>query len=247
MKRARTLSEIFSILEDTASIKAMLTWPKFSMTSYKMISALAKQNISPRTVLDIGANVGHICRGLRQIIFTRTCHSFEPLPDSVTELRKNVHSLSNVTVYPYALGEEDGEVSIHLNSQSRASSILPLAQAHRKAFPEAQEKKTITVPVSSLDELLAKTQLPSPVLLKIDVQGYETHTLRENCETLKQVDYAILETSFKPMYQNELLFMNIVRLMKSYGLHLSRPAGWLTAPKNGEILQMDALFVKDRS
>jgi hypothetical protein len=53
----------------------------------------------------------------------------------------------------------------------------------------------------------------------------------------------ILEASFKPMYEGEMLFMDIVRLMEEYGL---RPVGWLSEPKTGEILQMDALFKRSK-
>jgi len=66
--------------------------------------------------------------------------------------------------------------------------------------------------------------------------------LRGGLKTLQRVDYVILEASFKPMYEGEMLFMNIVRLMEEYGFHFLRPVGWLSHPKTGEILQTDALF-----
>jgi len=61
-------------------------------------------------------------------------------------------------------------------------------------------------------------------------------------KTLQQVDFVILEASFKPMYEGEMLFMDIVRLMEEYGFRFLRPVGWLSHPKTGEILQMDTLF-----
>jgi len=44
------------------------------------------------------------------------------------------------------------------------------------------------------------------------------------------------------MYEGEMLFMDIVHLMKEYGFHFLRSVGWLFRPKIGEILHMDALF-----
>lgn len=242
MSLVHKMSHLFSLLEDPGSLKALLTWPKFSVTSYKMISSLVKQGLRPRTVLDVGANVGQFAVAAAKLFPNVQVHSFEPLPDCVAELRKHAASLGNLTIYPVALGEQEGEVTMHVNAQSRASSVLPLAQAHLTAFPEAREQKEIKVRVTTLDHILASTNLPRPILLKIDVQGYEAQTLRGASATLKQVDYAVLESSFKPMYDGELLFMDIVRLMEAQGMRFGRPVGWLAAPSNGEILQMDALF-----
>jgi len=57
-----------------------------------------------------------------------------------------------------------------------------------------------------------------------------------------RVEYVVLEASFKPMYEGEMLFMDIVRLMEGYGFSFLRPVGLLSDPRTGEIIQMDALF-----
>jgi len=46
------------------------------------------------------------------------------------------------------------------------------------------------------------------------------------------------------MYEGELLFMDILRMMEEQGFRFERPVGWLAASENGEILQMDALFAR---
>jgi len=43
-----------------------------------------------------------------------------------------------------------------------------------------------------------------------------------------------------------MLFMDIVRLMEEYGFQFLRPVGWLSEPKTGEILHMDALFKRSK-
>ena len=44
------------------------------------------------------------------------------------------------------------------------------------------------------------------------------------------------------MYDGEMLFMDLVRLMEAHGFQFMRPVGWLANPNSGEILQIDALF-----
>lgn len=241
MKKIQT---VLSLLEDINSVKALITWPKFSITSYFVVSGLAKQGVLPATVLDVGANVGQFATASAKLFPDVRVHSFEPGPDCAKRLRKNVSGLGNVAVYPFALGDDEGEVSFHVNFHSHSSSILPLAQAHHDAFPDARETQVIKVKVSTLDRIFANVEFRSPVLLKLDVQGYEAQTLRGGAETLKRVDYVLLETSFKPMYERELLFMDIVRMMEEQGFRFERPVDWLSAPGTGEILQMDALFVR---
>lgn len=207
-----------------------------------MISDLVRQGVLPSTVIDVGANVGQFAVASAKLFPNVSVHSFEPNPDCVAALRKNVMSLGKVSVYPVALGESEGEVAFHVNSHSHSSSILPLGENHRGAFPDAREIGTIQVKISTLDKIFADVELLSPVLLKLDLQGYEAQALRGAAETLKRVDYVVLEASFKPMYEGEMLFMDVVRLMEGCGFVFLRPVGLLPDPRTGEILQMDALF-----
>ncbi len=238
------LLKIVSLLTAPGAVRSLMTWPKFSMTSYFMVSDLAKQGISPKTVLDVGANVGQFAVAAAKLFPHAKILSFEPLPECVDQLKKNVEVLNNISVYPIAVGDSEGEVQFHVNSHSHSSSILPLTSSHRQAFPEAQESNEIRVNVSTLDKILSGVDIKRPCLLKLDVQGYEVHALRGGEETLKHVDYVIMETSFKTLYEGELLFVDVVKIMESYGFRFLRPVGWLSDPKTGEVLQMDALFIR---
>lgn len=242
------VDRLLALLKHSGSFKvlfkALFTWPVFSATNFNMVSELAKQGVLPRTVLDVGANVGQFAVAAAKLFPDVQIYSFEPVPESADRLQKNISGLGNVTTYPLALGDSEGEVTFHVNAFSQSSSVLPLAQGHLQAFPEAQETRELVVKVSTLDKIIADVRFQAPVLLKLDVQGYEAHTIYGAVETLKRVDYVVLETSFKPMYEGELLFMDIARLMEDYGFRFERPVGWLAEPKSGEILQMDALFTR---
>src|SRR5919199_4404161 len=231
--------ELFSLLQHRGSIRALVTWPEFSITSFVMVSELAKQGISPRTVLDVGANVGQFTVAAAKLFPKVQIHDFEPVPECAQTLQKNVAGLGNITVYPFALGDSEGEVAFHINSYSlEKSSVLPLAHGHLQAFPEAQETKEIMVKVSTLDKVFANVEFQEPTLLKLDVQGYEPYILRGGVETLKRLDYVVLETSFKPMYEGEVLFMDIVRIMEDQSFYFTRPLGWFAMPGTGEVLEM---------
>ena len=223
-------------------VKAVIFWPKFSVTSFKMISDLVRQGVLPKTVIDVGANVGQFAVASSKLFPNVSVHSFEPNPNCVALLRKHVGSLGNVMVHPIALGDIEGEAAFHVNSHSHSSSILPLTSNHLEAFPDAREVSAIQVKVSTLDKVFSGIKLTAPVLLKLDVQGYEAQALRGAVNILKRVDYVVLEASFKPMYEGEMLFMEVAQLMGEYGFDFLRPVGWLNDPNTSEIIQMDALF-----
>lgn len=222
--------------------RAMLTWPKASVTSYTMAAGLASQGVRPRTVIDVGANVGQFAVASAKLFAPVAVHSFEPHPGCFAALKKNLASLPDTHVYPIGVGSTEGTVTFHLNSHTHSSSFLALSGKHRNAFPDAVEIESIQVSVSTLDAVFQGRELVAPVLLKIDVQGYEAEVLKGAVGTLKRVDYVILEGSFEAMYEGEVLFTDLVMHMQGRGFRFLRPVGLLRKPQTGEIVQMDALF-----
>ena len=239
---------MFSALKQSpiSLIEAAFTWPKFSMTSFTMVRGLSRQGVTPKTVIDVGANVGQFAIAAAKTFPGVAVHSFEPNPPCAAKLRANVTSLGNIKVYELALGENEGKIEFHVNSHSHSSSILPLAKSHLDAFPQARETSVIPVKVSTLDRVFHEVEMQEPVLLKLDVQGYELQVLQGAADFLKRVDFVLLEASFKPMYQGEPLFMDVEKKMQEFGFEFLRPVGFLRSPKTGEFLQMDALFQRRR-
>lgn len=241
----KIVRNICEIIFDPRCIVASIKWEKFSLTSYQMLTSLSKQGINPQTILDVGANVGQFTIASANIYPEALIYSFEPLPDCFSRLKNNTRSYSNVSVSQLALGDEKGNVAFHVNRHSHSSSILPLSENHKKSFPEAEVAEEIKVDVSTLDLELPNLKLESPVLLKIDVQGYESQVLKGAQNVFDKIDLIILESSFKPMYEGELLFLEIIDQMKRYGFSFLRPVGWLESDDTGEIVQMDMLFKND--
>jgi len=212
-----------------------------------MVSSLVRQQIVPKTVIDVGANVGQFAVAAAKLFGNARVYSFEPLPACFQRLVKNVEKLPQITAVQAALGDTAGTAQLRINSHSHSSSLLPLAVAHRSAFPGAVELERIEVRQTTLDEALGAVEMESPVLLKLDVQGYEAQTLRGGVELLKRVQWVVAEASLKPMYEGETLFIDLVELMRTFEFSFLRPVGWLGDPQTGEILQIDALFGRNET
>lgn len=225
-------------------LKAVLTWPKFSFSSYKIVSRLVNQSILPNTVIDVGGNLGQFTVASAKLFKDPQIFTFEPMPKCAEKISQYSIKLKNLTIFPVAIGESSGHVSFQVNSHIQASSILPLASSHLTSFPNAKEVEVIDVEVKTLDSVLADHEFKSPVLLKIDTQGYEANVIRGATETLKRVDYVLLEVSFKELFKGEMLFPEILELMESNHFRFLRPISWFCDPVSQEVLQMDALFCR---
>jgi len=81
------------------------------------IEFLCQRISSSGTAIDVGANVGIFTVVLAKAVGKNgAVLAFEPLASNVERLRRNVamNNLENVTIYPFAVGETDGEIMLHL-------------------------------------------------------------------------------------------------------------------------------------
>lgn len=227
-----------------ASLWAAVTLRPFSLTSFRMVDDLRRQGIVPRTVIDVGANIGQFARAAAHHWPSVALHSFEPQPDCFRALQRALARVPGARCYQLGVGSERGVLEMHVNAHDHSSSLLPLGESHREAFPSAAESGTVQVRVTTLDAELDGQPLQHPVLLKIDVQGYERWVLDGAPRTLASVDFLVLELSFRELYEGEPLFFEMVEYCRSLGFAFARPIGWLVHPRTGEYLQCDALFVR---
>lgn len=234
------------ILKSPALLHAWISWPIFSYSSYMIIASFMRSSPKVGTVIDVGSNAGQFAVAASKMLEKPTIYSFEPNPESALDFARNTRDLSNIQLYQVGLGDVEGKRTFHQNTYSHSSSFLRLSDSHRKAFPFAKERDDIKVDISTLDAVFNTIKIKSPVLLKLDVQGFEPFVLRGGERTLNKVDYVIMELSFSQLYEGEKLFSDMLMLMRDYGFDFSRPVGMLNEPGTREILQMDALFTRAR-
>jgi FkbM family methyltransferase len=247
MNASEVLHKILYALERPSSIQALLTWPKFSLESYLVVSRLKSQGISPRTVIDVGANLGQFAVAAAKTWPTATVHSFEPDPDVAAKLVQILGRLPNTVVHACAIGEATAQVQFHVNTRAQASSILPQSLKRQHIFPNEKVARTISVQMKRLNEAVLPHQLNAPVLLKIDTQGYEDRVLIGAAELLDKVEYILVEASMASLYDGEMNFTQILQLLGDLGFEFLRPMSWHLAPESGEVIEMDLLFSNMRN
>lgn len=197
-----------------------------------------------KTVIDVGAYIGAFALAVRTLLPQAHIYSFEPQPVIYQRLVKNIGQDEHFRAFQTALGEQQGEISFWQSSFAASSSALPMSDLHKQAFPYTAQNTPLRVPVGRLDDFLPQMNLQAPVLLKVDVQGYEDRVLRGAKETLRQVDYLITEVSYRQLYEGQVLFAELNDLLAAEGFVFRGTFDSLVSPLDGSLVQQDALFVR---
>ena len=197
-----------------------------------------------RTLIDIGAHIGKFSLPIRVRFPHARIYAFEPLSDAYEKLVSNFAGDRRFKAYNVALGNENRAVEFHRSSRSTSSSVLRLGELHKSAFPESADESIESVEMRRLDDFFTDGNNPliSDVLIKIDVQGLEYEVLDGGRETVPKASLIICEVSFEPLYENQKLFADVYKLVESYGFSFSGMFSQIYHPKDGRVLQGDAIF-----
>lgn len=197
------------------------------------------------TIIDAGANQGQFAIAANYFYPGVHIHSFEPLPKVFPILERNTGRFTNIKTYNVALGNSSGMLEFYSNDYSHASSALQVSTLQQNMLPKTGNVKRIEIPVQRLDDLRPHLNFHAPVLLKMDVQGFEKEVLKGANNSLQQIDYLLFETSFIPMYDGEPLFDEMHQFVKELGFEFIAPVGFFQTEKL-QILQMDLLYKRKK-
>ncbi|MDR1776746.1 MAG: FkbM family methyltransferase [Desulfovibrio sp.] len=145
--------------------------------------------------VDIGANTGY-CALFPSVNPKIKGLAFEPNPAICKLLKNNIvlNGLSdNVQVLPLALSDKPGTAVLKIPASGKDSGLACLGEPQR--FHEWRE---ISVPMDTLDRVLARKKIPSINLIKIDTEGCELFVLKGAQETIKKHQPYVVCESWEP-------------------------------------------------
>ena len=197
-----------------------------------------------RTAIDIGANTGQFADEIRYLFPAVPVHAFEPVPACVKALEAKAAHDPKLFVYPYAIGDAKDTVSMRVNRYTPASSILPIGKAHLASFPKATPEETVEVEVKRLDDVDFKAPITEPLLINVDVQGFEAKVLAGGEHTFRRAALVIMECSFVELYEGQARFPELLTEMQKLGFAYRGALRQKIDPKTGAPLFEDSLFVR---
>jgi FkbM family methyltransferase len=200
-----------------------------------------------KTVLDIGANTGQFAEKARRLFPGARIYSFEPLERCYQELIGYFAGVEGFQAFNFALGDRTGEAEIFCCDYSPSSSMLPMGEVHKEAFPYTRDQTVQKIQIRRLDDLADQLELQRPLLVKMDVQGFEDRVIAGGLLVLGQADVVISELSVEPLYEGQPLFDVIYQRLTNLGFVYKGAYEQLRAPDDNRVLQLDGVFVRSRS
>lgn len=230
---------VAGLLTSASGRRALRRWRPRSVAAWRITQGLRQHGVQPATVLDVGANAGQFARAAVEVLGA-SVRSFEPLPEAADAFEANLADRTDVHLHRVALGDRSGSVRFHPHAYTLASSVL---ERDPEAVDETWtgEGDAIDVPLARLDDLVDVAELEAPVLLKLDVQGYEPQVLAGASRTLAGCDAVVVELAFVASYRDQPLAHELLALLADGGWRLE---GVLDVRRDarGVVAEVDGLF-----
>jgi len=199
-------------------------------------------------VFDVGANRGQSIELFRLLFEGCTIHAFEPQRSNFEEMLSRVGALDGVFVNQMALGDQVGTAALYRTSHSEASSLLPLnPDSWWGKDLKMEPRGTEAVVVDTIDHYCIDRDIATIDFLKLDVQGFEPECLRGAARMLSERRVGVIqaELTYHRIYERATRFADIEGLLNPFGYRLYTMYNISVGDKNGELLSLDSVFVRD--
>lgn len=194
-------------------------------------------------VLDVGASDGGYAKRLRNLGYKKRIISFEPINKSYMKLMQCAKKDINWQVHNYGLGNENKIAEINLAANYDSSSLLKMLPTHSNAAPHARYFGKEKIEIKKIDDIFSTMVKKSDnIYLKIDVQGYEHLIIEGGKNSLNDIDTIQLELSLVPLYEGQLLFDEIIAILKGKGYTMIFIEPGFRNKTTGQLLQFDGIF-----
>jgi len=130
---------------------------------------------------------------------------------------------------------------LNVTRSDDSSSVLKPTSLQVETFRHTNAVSAIEVDVYPLDSKVSVEEVSKPVLLKIDVQGFELEVLNGATRLLASGIDVLVELSFVELYEGQALASDVVSALVKRE-YLLRGIYSITKAPNGTPLQADFLF-----
>lgn len=153
--------------------------------------------LRPQMFLDLGANYGFTSLLHRTLNPDAAIVAVEMSPLLAPFVRKNfeLNGCQRATVVEAAVGDAAGQITTRLNVFGSADNRVRPATADKFLSSDAA-----TIPMGTVDQLLADLPATTSLMIKIDTQGYERHVFAGAAKTLARLERWAIKTEFGPSW-----------------------------------------------
>jgi FkbM family methyltransferase len=184
-----------------ASTDIFLTGGKSHISEIRLAKYLIKNLHSDSTFIDVGAHYGYFSLIASDIVKDGKVYSFEPSSKSFNILKRNVSSITNVTIFNKAVSQGNTPIAFYefdnLHSEYNSTQI---SQFENEDWFKAIKPNMQKIDSISLSTFCADNSI-YPDIIKIDVEGFEN-------EVIKGAENLLTSSKKKPIVILEYLEPN---------------------------------------
>jgi FkbM family methyltransferase len=139
------------------------------------------------TFIDVGANRGlHTLHAARVLGAKGIVYAFEPHPITFDILKAHltINAINNCIPYNMGISNKQGSLELNMfaDQHSGTCSFINTGEIH----------ESVSVSVQKLDDVLNINSLSGPILVKIDVEGFEYNVLQGMERLLERSDVSVV-------------------------------------------------------
>lgn len=193
-------------------------------------------------VLDVGAHHGWFFHCWLDWCPSARVIAFEPFAESFETMQQLYGSGPRVKLTHAGVGSAVGMMQLNVLNDSKVSNsfLQPAEKAWRDIAYEHGEVSSVTVPVTTIDEVFKEEKLNNVYLVKIDVQGYEIEVLKGAEQSLSRIDHIFVESGIQRLYEGAPRFNDVFEFLTARDFHLMAMRTWHRG--NRVLVETDMLF-----
>lgn len=203
------------------------------------LNNLKAQGFSPRFIVDIGAYRGDWSREAAAIFPEARLLIVEANPQQEADVAAAARAIGSRAEYALQLLGPEAREDVVFYQVTAGSSVLE----ELTTLP----RTTIRLPMNTLDRLLEKYSWSPPLLLKLDVQGFELEVLQGGAQALAAAEVVVLETSLLEYNRGGPLLDEVIGFMKRAGFLAYDICGQLRRQTDLVLFQVDLVFCREQS
>jgi FkbM family methyltransferase len=223
-------------LLDGAGLEVRRTQAGVRRTLPAVLSHYRALGLAPATVIDVGVGPGTpelyaAFPGVPLVLV-------EPLEEwrGALEEVARTHSAQVITA---AAGRSPGSMEIAVHRVPACSSMFGGRQG------DGSEPPRRSVPVITLDDLVAERRTAGPYVVKVDVEGAELEVLGGAARVLRESELVLLEVSLFELVPGAPQLHDVVAWMHGHGFVVAALYNGHNRPLDGQLAQIDIAFVPE--
>lgn len=176
-----------------------------------------KYNMNIKNIIHVGGHYGKEVELYKTINPDCIVDIFEPHPDTFNIMKEGVNNLSKINCHNVALGASETVMQLFVETanQGQSNSLLK-PKHHINQYPHIRFESKIDVIVKTLDSFNLDD---SYNFMSIDVQGFELEVLKGSINTLKNIQYVIMEINNAELYEGCCMVQELDQFLDQFNLY----------------------------